>query len=613
MTMDFSTADFKWDKMLNVYDKGNYSDENAVAVASLMKTCGYSVEMNYGLESGAITSNVAGALKTYFGYDAGTRFHLRAYYGIDAWEEMLYNNLKSTGPIQYSGRNDSGGHSFIVDGYAGNGYFHLNWGWGGMSDGNFLITALDPQSQGLGGSMAGYNQRQGAVLGAKPSDGSTLPEPPFQLAITQAMSPDVADGKLTVIGAFGNNGGAAQSIIVAMQFCDYNTGEVVATATCLNVSDWPANIGLGFRQISASIPPDLAAGTYKVYPVSSTDRGATYSRAIAPIGEADYVILSKQADGTCKTETGESASIEITDFELKTQVYAGTPFEIAAKAVNNSDSEVIKEINLGFLNSDMELVAVGPTVVVGLRKDETMELPSAITLIRGRIVAGDTYQMAYVDMNTMKVLNTPIQITVRTQPEAAVLSMASGAFSIADADAVTLDNIRINYSIYCNSGFYSSPLLIQIFNEDLSGSSLDNLTTPICFIEAGSWAHATNLKLGVPTGLNAGMRYAAAVYYIGSELGRLGDPAFFTVASAGSGIGEVTATGPDGSVKGSLTGETLHVTADSDISSIEVYSLSGQLVAASASSTIDLSGSAKGVYAVKVMTAKGTATIKLIK
>lgn len=611
MSMDFSTVNFAWDDMLDTYGSG-YTSANAQAVATLMKACGYSVDMSYGPESGAVTAYVADALKRYFGYDSNTRFYSRTFYDIDTWEEMIYNNLKNVGPVQYSGRNDYGGHSFIVDGYAGNGYFHLNWGWGGMSDGNFLITALDPDSQGIGGSPAGYNQNQGAILGAKPSDGTPATPTPFQLAITETMTPAVADGSLTISGFFANNGDEAASVRVAMQFCDYNSDETVATAVYTNVSNWPN--GSGLRQISAAIPSTLGAGTYKVYPVASTDRGATYTRAIAPVGTANYVLLNKNSDGTYTTENEESASIEIVDFELKTPIYVGRMFEVSATAVNNSNMEIMQEINLGFINSDMQLVAVGPTLVIDLRKNETMQLPSAISIAQGSVEAGKTYYMAYVDMNTMEILNTPIQVTVESAPSGAVLSMPSNGFSIVNPNAVVLDDIRMNYDVYCSSGYYSAPLYILFYNEDLSGYNLDRLTTPTYFIQAGSWAHETNVKLGTPSALSVGTRYAAVVFYrnASGSLQQLSNPSYFTVAAT-TGVDEINAEGADGWVKASLSDGMLNVTAGSEIRRIDVYSLSGACVATSATSSADLSGAPKGIYVVKVTTAQGTASIKLAK
>lgn len=612
MSMDFSTVTFAWDQMLDTYD-GSYTSANADAVAMLMKACGYSVEMSYGPESGAVTAEVADALKTYFGYDGNTRFYTRAYYDIDTWEQMLYDNLKNVGPVQYSGRNDYGGHSFIVDGYAGDGYFHLNWGWGGISDGNFLITALDPDAQGVGGSPAGYNQNQGAILGAKPAGGSIPRILPFQLAIVNPISPSVSGSKLTVAGRYGNNGGAASTVRLALQFCDYQSDEVVATALYGNLSNWQGSINYGINQIEGTIPSALTAGVYKVYPVASTDAGETYERALAPIGQPNYVLFAKKSDGTYQVAAEDPATVDIVDFSLETPVYVGHAFEVKAKAVNNDETEVLQVVNLGFIDSEMNLVAIGSSFALDLRPGESLELPSALEIIQGQVEAGTTYYMAYVDLNTMLILNTPIQVTVEADPGAAVLQTTANGFSVVDADNVALDDIRVNYEVYCKSGYYSDPLYVLFYNENLSGGNIDYLTTPNCFIEASNWARGTNVKLGTPTTLKVGTKYAAVLFYMGSTgIKQLSNAAYFTVA-AQSGIDDIQAEGSDASVKASLNGGVLSVTAGSDIRSIDVFDLSGARIASSATSTADLSGASNGVYVVKVVTAEGSASLKLMK
>ncbi|MDL2279004.1 C10 family peptidase, partial [Parabacteroides sp. OttesenSCG-928-G07] len=59
------------------------------------------------------------------------------------------------------------GHQFVIDGYDSDNYYHVNWGWGGRMNGNFLLTALDPEDQGTGGSSGnlGYNYSQDAIIG----------------------------------------------------------------------------------------------------------------------------------------------------------------------------------------------------------------------------------------------------------------------------------------------------------------------------------------------------------------------------------------------------------------------------------------------------------------
>ena len=67
----------------------------------------------------------------------------------------------------YTGGKVSGAHAFVCDGYDGNGYFHINWGWGGQSDGYFKLSILNPSDQGAGSSSGadGYTLSQTALLG----------------------------------------------------------------------------------------------------------------------------------------------------------------------------------------------------------------------------------------------------------------------------------------------------------------------------------------------------------------------------------------------------------------------------------------------------------------
>ena len=59
-------------------------------------------------------------------------------------------NIDAGHPVIYAGSSGNAitGHCFVVDGYkfdaAGNTYFHINWGWSGLNDGWFLITAFQP-------------------------------------------------------------------------------------------------------------------------------------------------------------------------------------------------------------------------------------------------------------------------------------------------------------------------------------------------------------------------------------------------------------------------------------------------------------------------------------
>lgn len=171
LSIDFSEYPFEWDKMLDTYTTGNYTDEQAEAVAKLMYACGVAVEASYeNGGTGAQTIKDITALTEYFGYSKSMRFTYRDYTASEReFEEIVYNSLAQKLPVIYSGASDSGGHSFICDGYDKDGYFHINWGWAGSSDGYFLLFMLNPSDQGAGGSGAGYNDRQLVITGIRPA------------------------------------------------------------------------------------------------------------------------------------------------------------------------------------------------------------------------------------------------------------------------------------------------------------------------------------------------------------------------------------------------------------------------------------------------------------
>ena len=168
---------FDWANMKNSYKKDPYTDDEATAVATLMQYCGYSVEMDYGPSSGSNTDLVAYALKAYFDYNETTQFVSRSMYTLANWTDLIYHELSQNRPVVYGGMSSGGGHEFVCDGYkyeSSTDFFHINWGWGGTSDNYFVLSALDPDQQGIGGSSSddGYHFGQDAVIGIQPSTGT---------------------------------------------------------------------------------------------------------------------------------------------------------------------------------------------------------------------------------------------------------------------------------------------------------------------------------------------------------------------------------------------------------------------------------------------------------
>ena len=161
---------FDWDNMpYNPY--GDISEESVTAIAQLMQYCGYAVKTNYGLKrSEAFGSDAAKALSDYFGY-APTKFLKCEDYAAEVWDEMIYKELSCSRPVIYFGFSGKGGHAFICDGCDGEGFYHINWGWGGQCDGFFKLSELTPDYDDEEGLVAGnYTLNQHAIIGITPKN-----------------------------------------------------------------------------------------------------------------------------------------------------------------------------------------------------------------------------------------------------------------------------------------------------------------------------------------------------------------------------------------------------------------------------------------------------------
>ena len=139
---DFTKSTYNWDKILPKYDGNETRDQN-FAIAQLMYDCGVAANMGYNpVGSGAYLEDAVSALVKNFCYDKDIRLEQRIFYEDEVWENMVYDNISKGMPLIFA----SATHAFVCDGYQSDGnLFHFNWGWGGNSDGYFLITGNDPE------------------------------------------------------------------------------------------------------------------------------------------------------------------------------------------------------------------------------------------------------------------------------------------------------------------------------------------------------------------------------------------------------------------------------------------------------------------------------------
>ncbi len=143
--INLSEYKYDWDNMPLAYTSGNYTDEQAEEVATIMRDLGYAYFVEYGTGSTGGSHN-SEKLAKYFGYkDVGKTQRWQV--GDTEWVRLIKESLNARCPIPYAASNAGNGdakHIFVLDGYTDNDYYHFNWGWGGSGNGYYLLTDMTP-------------------------------------------------------------------------------------------------------------------------------------------------------------------------------------------------------------------------------------------------------------------------------------------------------------------------------------------------------------------------------------------------------------------------------------------------------------------------------------
>lgn len=523
-TLSFDyTKTFDWANMLDVYTSAATATENA-AVAQLMYACGVGVHMDYtASESGASSIVVPALMVDHFNYDKGIRYMPRDYYGIDEWQEIVYNNLKECGPIQYSGQSSDGGHSFVCDGYDKDGYFHINWGWGGMSDGYFLLTALTPPNQGIGGSSSGYNYGQDIIAGVRPPvEGSTMYEQMY------CGSNFAIDPETTTLGS---------SIMFGGGFYNYSTGDisgrmgvkVVAsdgTTSYINgqtFTDMPTQNG--YSVISVTLPQTLKSGTYTVTPCFQTSTGEWRD---IPVMLSCVQSLTMTVQGNNVTfSTGKEAELTIESYTTDTPFYIGCDYKVTVTLENKSDVEYYGTVALALVNAKGQLEDLGADYPVDLMPGETQQIEYISVFGASSSLTADTYDICFINPSNGKQMSQMKQIELKAAPTTTTLSASKPV--VENANSVDASNLHITSTITCKEGYFGGALSVVIFPYDPGTTSVRSVgvysTNPM-FLESGKTDDIDMTKNFEAA--EVGKTYFAAIYNGQNPVSS--DYTFFTVS-----------------------------------------------------------------------------------
>lgn len=354
VSFDYDTEPIDFDNLL---DSGSNSEATRRAVARLMLACGLSVGMNYTVsESGAQSISVSTALIDNFGYDKDhTRYLRREGYSTARWESIVYTELKLGRPVYYSGSSGFGGHAFVVDGYKAEGLWHVNWGWGGKSDGYFRLSALNPAQQGTGtsGSTSGYRYGQALVKAVPPGK-----DPGVTVALMSGSISMVSEGEYNVF--YSSNNTFLQNITLGAVVTEeyelqplkwlpfWKNHTITSTG-----SIYDKNYHYDFSQ--AELPP----GKYRIYPAMTQENSETPIMVDAISGKQYYLNLTVDASQnyiiTNSEVQGEERKAKLYVVEvLKNKLVSGSNSSITCTVVNNGDLDYNGKLYLGIAKEGEE-------------------------------------------------------------------------------------------------------------------------------------------------------------------------------------------------------------------------------------------------------------------
>lgn len=299
---NFADATYNYDDMLPHYYYHEYTEEQGAAAADFTHAIGVAVEMDYAPEgSGAKSLDVGPALVKYFGYDKNIHYAMRDYFTLEEWQEMLKKEICEGRPVCYAGTSTSIGHQFVFEGYDSNNYFYINWGWAGMSDGYFRLSALSPSSLGTGGGSAtngGFIYNQAMWLGMQAPSEDTTPVSFFithnsnlTSDKTQALPGEMLS--LTILNYYNASVDFSGQMGVVLE--DNDGVQTVLSSQAINVKcgyGKEGSTGTPAVNTQFSLPSALADGTYYLYMATKAEGELQWSRLRANAGYNDRYLVT---------------------------------------------------------------------------------------------------------------------------------------------------------------------------------------------------------------------------------------------------------------------------------------------------------------------------------
>ena len=515
-------VDFNWDAMQDAYLSSDTESDGAVAAAQLTLYCAQSVKMNflYGA-SGANTTLIPSAISTYFGYKASARCEYRENYNTQGWADLIYGELAEGRPVIYSGSKASGGHAFICDGYDGNGMFHMNWGWDGMSNGYYLLNVLNPDAQGTGSANEayGYIFDQFIVAGIEPGEADsefalTAGDVALNSAVTSRTSSN-SNFSANVSGKFFNY--TAQTISVSFGWGFYQGDELISVLYNSSIYSLPTNYYMTTKNEDLSFGSNITNGTYRIVPIYSEYRTNNWR----PCKGAEVNYIEVTIDGNECTVIGQGTAgtrdYTINGITAYGSLHHGRPVDLAVNMTNNGYSQ--NDLLYMFVNGSSY-----STAYLGLEHGETDDI-----MFRFLPTAAGSYTctFSFNEDGSDPIAQTTVIID---EMPAANLSITPEVLNVTDAQnrIVTSDKFSLQLNITNNgAAAYNDDITVKLYRRS-NGNSGSNVQVmnQLVNVPAGQ---STMVQFDMDNVMDGWEYFAAIYYYSVGQMVRYTTTPFYTI------------------------------------------------------------------------------------
>lgn len=614
VSANFGDTYYEWDKIAPQYDL-NSSPESKHAVATLMLHCGVSVEMDYGPSSGAYQFFVPHALTYYFNYDQSISMYKRNFHNIDEWMDIIKTELNEKRPVLYGGVGPYGGHAFVCDGYDANNMFHINWGWSGVSNGYYQLSALNPYFEETGGSTnSGYNLNQDLITRIQKQKGTTKIN-------FNACCKNIQITDYTTLPR--NNTFIIETINLGnyswMDGLHYYALGLYDKDNLVQVLGKPFGFNLipfyFINKVSTqfTIPKPVPAGNYRIYPIYQAPDSKEWQKVRVEVGQNKYIEAKiTESYITLSDPKQYKPALQITNIEMRDKVYKNRFTKITFD-ISNTGGDFYGPINLTIYNISEDIPKQESTQIVDINSNTSTK----VSFYENFLLDEGKYIIKISDIDGNQIGDSK-EFTLLSAPPSSILKLKSTPY-FPDNNRVPKNDINFTVKVENTGGLYSNNLLaiVSSINENIADKNLIAWSE----IETGETKDIvfTGTMEDYPDG-----EYMLNIYSFSDEDGysspvepKESQGVRFTLYSP-SGSSESIVNKPVNIYPNPAT-SIINIENDSAIKNITIYDISGNQIitftpqAETTKATIDINGINRGCYFVKITDTLGVKVKQLIK